>query len=484
MPNYCPLCEKKGIRNKIKLFQINLDEIVLACETEECTWPFGYEDIKYFPRKVGEMWSYYWNNYDIQMENNFVPAPLELSLYSPPETPFIDTLRDLTDLLSPDSTISISTINSNICSINTSTPCVSDHNDYCLKYATSKNIDNKSENWNIHRQNPDIDETIHEDDQKQSCYKNTVDVINKEAKNSDIMNINFNSDVICEFDTEIIYDTDTVETNLSNYKNGENSLVKDIEEIYYNINNHINERERDQSQTNIESSNSVLDSKTQINTFTEKSTTPSKLQVTSVEVNGLPVTFSYQVPTLPFSSNTVLNTSANFITPQSNTTSQSIGISSPVTSIKTISKSLDKKKESILKSKRHTKFNFNILKKKPNNVNNVINAIKNIVNNKDIVADRIQKQNSPVKTFKSSVDIDNNMEAKLTQNNIDENVHENMETELAKNDDKNVNNFDMDADLNIDSILNEFLEGDNTTKVNENNKIHNYDEDWIQSLLN
>lgn len=294
------------------------------------------------------------------------------------------------------------------------------------------------------------------------------------------MNINFNSDVICESDTEIIYDTDTVETYLSNYKNGEKSLIKDKEESYYNINSHIN----DQSQTNIESSNSVLDSETQTNTFTKKSTTPSKLHVTSVEVNGLPVTFSYKVPTLPFSSNTVLDTSANSITPKSDTTSQSIGISSPVTSINTISKSLDKKKESILKSKRHKKFNFSILKKKPNNVGNVINAIKNIVNNKDTVANRIQKQNSPVKTFKSSVDVDNNMEAKLTQNNIDENVYGNMETECAKNDDKNVNNFDIDADLNIDSILNEFLEGDNTTKVNENNKIHNYDEDWIQSLLN
>ncbi|KAI4492434.1 hypothetical protein M0804_002225 [Polistes exclamans] len=480
MPNYCPLCEKKGISNKIKLFQINFDEIVLACETEECTWPFGYEDFKYFPRKVGEMWSYYWNNYDIQMENNVVPAPLELSLYSPPETPFIDTLKDLTDLLSPDSTISTGTINSNICPTNISIPCVSDHDDYCLKNATSKNIDDKSENWNIHRQNLEIGETIHEDDQKQFCYKNTVDVINEKAKNSDIMNINFNSDVICESDTEIIYDTDTVETYLSNYKNGEKSLIKDKEESYYNINSHIN----DQSQTNIESSNSVLDSETQTNTFTKKSTTPSKLHVTSVEVNGLPVTFSYKVPTLPFSSNTVLDTSANSITPKSDTTSQSIGISSPVTSINTISKSLDKKKESILKSKRHKKFNFSILKKKPNNVGNVINAIKNIVNNKDTVANRIQKQNSPVKTFKSSVDVDNNMEAKLTQNNIDENVYGNMETECAKNDDKNVNNFDIDADLNIDSILNEFLEGDNTTKVNENNKIHNYDEDWIQSLLN
>ncbi|XP_015187739.1 PREDICTED: anaphase-promoting complex subunit cdh1-like [Polistes dominula] len=438
MPNYCPLCERKGIKSKIKLFQINLEEIVLACEVEECTWPFGYEDFKFFPRKVGEVFSYYWNNYDIKTENNLVPAPLELSLYSPPETPVIDTLKDLTEILSPQSTTSTGTINNNIYST-TPVPYGLDHDDCCLKYDKLKNIDNKSENCNIHKQSPEIDETIHEDDQKQSCYKNTVDVIDEEAKISNVIDNAFNSDIICESNIENInnINTNTVETKSSNCKNAETFLIEDKKEDNYNINSH----------TNIESSNSVLDSETQINTFTEKNTTPSKLQVTNVEVNGLPVTISYKVPTLPFNSNTVLNTNANSITLQKDTTSQSISISSPVTLINKTSKSLDKNKKVILQSKKHT----------------------------NIVADRIQKQNSPVKTLKSSVDVDNNMETKLAQNNvdfnidenkkteiiknnIDESVHENMKAEFAKNDDKNVNNLDIEDDLNIDGILNEFLE--------------------------
>ena len=63
MQDLCPLCSKNGLKNKIKLLQINLQEAVWVCEEEKCVWPFGYEDFVYCPRTVGKVWSYYWNDY-------------------------------------------------------------------------------------------------------------------------------------------------------------------------------------------------------------------------------------------------------------------------------------------------------------------------------------------------------------------------------------------------------------------------------------
>ncbi|KAI4503507.1 hypothetical protein M0802_001729 [Mischocyttarus mexicanus] len=457
MPNYCPFCEKKGMKSKINLLQINMEEAVLLCEVEECTWPFGYKNFQYVSRKVGNMWSYNWNNYSTETKNSFVPVPLELSLYSPPETPFTDTLRDLIEL-SSDSTNSTSIINNNVSPNNLSIPSISDHDHYCLKSTESENIDIKSENCNIHDQDPDLCETILEDNSKQSWHENAVSV---NVDKSDEMKTINNSD--------ITYGTDVLETNFDCYRN----LTKEEEKHCNNINSH--------SLNNTESSNSALNSKTKIKKRAKKNITSHKLKVTKVEVNGLPVTFSYETPILPPISTTVLNTSTNPIKLQNDTTFQA-GTSSPTTSINTNSKSPDKKNETVTKSKRHEKFNFNIFKKKSNNDNNDTTTIKNIGNDKDIVADQIQKENSPV---------NNNMEAKLAKNDVDENIHENMKLEPVKNDvnervkvelPKN-KNIDTNVDLNIDDILNDFLTNISPTKANDINELNGYDEDWIYSLI-
>lgn len=38
MQDLCPLCSKNGLKNKIKLLQINLQEAVWVCEEEKASF--------------------------------------------------------------------------------------------------------------------------------------------------------------------------------------------------------------------------------------------------------------------------------------------------------------------------------------------------------------------------------------------------------------------------------------------------------------
>ncbi|KZC11617.1 hypothetical protein WN55_02899 [Dufourea novaeangliae] len=63
MQDLCPLCLKKGVKRRVKLLQINLQEGVWICEEEKCIWPFGYEGFVFCPRIVGKIWSCYWDDH-------------------------------------------------------------------------------------------------------------------------------------------------------------------------------------------------------------------------------------------------------------------------------------------------------------------------------------------------------------------------------------------------------------------------------------
>ncbi|XP_020299571.1 uncharacterized protein LOC109863631 [Pseudomyrmex gracilis] len=47
MLEFCPLCMKNGLENKVRIFQLNLEEAVWACEAPDCVWPIGYEDLTF-----------------------------------------------------------------------------------------------------------------------------------------------------------------------------------------------------------------------------------------------------------------------------------------------------------------------------------------------------------------------------------------------------------------------------------------------------
>ncbi|XP_015609413.1 probable basic-leucine zipper transcription factor E [Cephus cinctus] len=89
MQEYCPLCIKDGLKKKIRLLQLNLQEASWVCESEDCIWPWGYYDIQFVSRKVGKVWSFNWDNGTTTIPKTQEPVKIytELSLYTPPVTP-------------------------------------------------------------------------------------------------------------------------------------------------------------------------------------------------------------------------------------------------------------------------------------------------------------------------------------------------------------------------------------------------------------
>ncbi|XP_008203014.1 uncharacterized protein LOC100680262 [Nasonia vitripennis] len=57
MQGFCPLCSKNGIETEIRTFQINFNEAVFMCSSEDCVWPVGHEELTIINRSIGEDWS-------------------------------------------------------------------------------------------------------------------------------------------------------------------------------------------------------------------------------------------------------------------------------------------------------------------------------------------------------------------------------------------------------------------------------------------
>jgi hypothetical protein len=39
-PKHCPVCREKGVKSKVKIYKINLDnDGVIMCENVDCPWP-------------------------------------------------------------------------------------------------------------------------------------------------------------------------------------------------------------------------------------------------------------------------------------------------------------------------------------------------------------------------------------------------------------------------------------------------------------
>ncbi|XP_014478754.1 PREDICTED: uncharacterized protein LOC106746557 [Dinoponera quadriceps] len=84
MLKFCPLCIKNGVKNRIKAFQINLEEAMWSCENSNCVWPLGYEDLTklIFQRSASTCtWE------DTYLDEECTPTLIELTLYTPPMTP-------------------------------------------------------------------------------------------------------------------------------------------------------------------------------------------------------------------------------------------------------------------------------------------------------------------------------------------------------------------------------------------------------------
>lgn len=151
MENFCPLCAKRGIRRRIKAFQINLEEAVWSCESEEvnnllvssfffflhfphilyvltvlfvfqCSWPIGYEEMTFFHRPA-TFCNLEEPREPIRENTNVL---MELSLYTPPVTPGEDLSKESTEIANTEYSESInsteesrSVMNKQIMDVNT-----------------------------------------------------------------------------------------------------------------------------------------------------------------------------------------------------------------------------------------------------------------------------------------------------------------------------------------------------------------------------
>ncbi|XP_029664719.1 uncharacterized protein LOC115236420 [Formica exsecta] len=111
MMRFCPLCIKNGLKRKVKAFQINFEEAVWSCETENCPWPIGYEETTFFQRNA---FTCDWNEElspPIGIPEESISTTMELLLYTPPVTPSGELSKESTDSVSTEYLINPSSEN-------------------------------------------------------------------------------------------------------------------------------------------------------------------------------------------------------------------------------------------------------------------------------------------------------------------------------------------------------------------------------------
>ncbi|XP_014213622.1 uncharacterized protein LOC106643135 [Copidosoma floridanum] len=97
MREYCPLCEKNGVRTSIKCFQVNWKEAIFMCSSTKCPWPMELEDLKVILRPVD---IYKTVTAMEEMANKYFMKEVDfshafLSTYTPPQTPEV-VIKDAT----------------------------------------------------------------------------------------------------------------------------------------------------------------------------------------------------------------------------------------------------------------------------------------------------------------------------------------------------------------------------------------------------
>ncbi|XP_043685541.1 myb-like protein X [Vespula pensylvanica] len=486
MQEFCPLCDKRGFRRRIKALQINFHEAVWACEGEECEWPFGHAEFIFVQRKVGNNWSCYWDDFNLKPVNNYVPVSTELALYTPPETPSTDSvLREfLSDTQCSDDSVTTNTINNSISPNEVQSKkiaCFTDNNTYCLKNNESENMDNRLENVNMHVEDYQQDQTndlsFCKDDKNSFYYENSKNIIGIENISKKVLlrieNPNLNKNVI---NSEYSCSNNKMKSDLDNCISKQKLIEnnKDTSDI----------SNTNKSHNNIESPSSILDPKLLINKFTEESTTPSNLKVTTVEINGLPVTVSYETPISLPTPITASNISTNFIQTECGTNSLSIDASSSTTTFNTIHKSTNKQLKTASVGKQYKKFDFHAIKKElqPTVDSNVQNSDNKCLSNSSEDTSNIK---SNINSFYSNNDQNQKQNSlEIIKPCSSMNVDDNTETKVVTNEFLSLENIEEESEINVENLLNDLLKSDNTSiEVNQNYEISNSDEDWIHSLL-
>lgn len=451
MQDLCPLCLKSGIKKKIKLLQINLQEAVWMCEEEKCIWPLGYEDFLFCPRAVGKIWSCYWDDYKptiTKLKENITSTKSSLcnTLISPMKQTSKETIDDLSMYYIEN--INITNNDSNIINSKTildqSTSVLERSNmigsiDIKKQYNDNNIILNKEiNNINIHNKNFQLNDNDTENIKIKNEWINTLSKNIKEENISSIENIkNVNRR------TPKITNVEKTNIDISSINVGNQiSVYQDSNKKILNI------EPKDIAETKLISKIETL-SNLESNKNSE-SVLKSNLNVTKMEIDGLPpITLSFEIPLCTTTTKTVKNIIQKTDYKSNNTKSNSLEIKNTFV------------KRNITSGKQYEKFSFSAIKKNKESSNsNIINNINNNSLN--------MKTNPTVKTenYLTETDINAASIANQFNNSITSFNQENITSDILA-----TNNS-----INIDTVLEDYL-------TNDYNVSEDINDEWINSLL-
>ncbi|XP_033353376.1 probable E3 ubiquitin-protein ligase bre1 [Bombus vosnesenskii] len=505
MQDLCPLCSKNGLKNKIKLLQINLQEAVWICEEEKCVWPFGYEDFVFCPRTVGKVWSCYWNDYKPTTpprlkENLMTSSPSKLPLCFTPVIPTKHIPKEVINNLDmhPSENINATNNSSNIINSNTNfdDPHISVFKESSMisninieeKYNDTNTLNNETTVSNVHSNKlQSINDNI-EDIKFENEWKNLLNEDIKEKNDISIENVKSMNTVKKAPKITSIEKTNIIISNMKIGNQIPNVKLRNEESVHQKSKKKILDVE------SVDVTGSELKPEVEELTNLEPSGNNENilkpnLNITTMEIDGLPpITLSFEIPLCSTAPETVIANTQLDSYKSNNTKPNSFEVKGTVV------------KRNISSGKIYEKFNFSAIKKKlesnsssntnnsKDNFSNVKTQIQKIENDSPepkpisnesaiCVSNELDKSYSSdmkiqVQQVKNdSPEIISNVSATCVQNQLDESV-----TPLSNQETIESNTAAVNASVNIDTVLEELICNDYSISENIN-------DDWIESLL-
>ncbi|XP_068968833.1 probable E3 ubiquitin-protein ligase bre1 [Bombus flavifrons] len=504
MQDLCPLCSKNGLKNKIKLLQINLQEAVWICEEEKCVWPFGYEDFVFCPRTVGKTWSCYWNDYKPTTprlkENLITSNPSKLPLCFTPVIPTKHIPKEVINNLDMHPLENINATNNSLNIINSNTnfddPHISVFRESSMisninieeEYNDTNTLNNETTVSNVHSNKLQLINDNIKDIKFENEWKNLLNEDIKEKNDISIENVKSMNSVKKAPKITSIEKTNIIISNMKIGNQIPNVKLRNEESVHQKSQKKILDVESvDVTGTKLEPEVEELPN-LEPSENNENILKPN-LNITTMEIDGLPpITLSFEIPVCSTAPETVIANTQLGSYKSNNTKPNSFEVKETVV------------KRNISSGKIYEKFNFSAIKKKLES-----NSSSNTNNNKDNfsnVKTQIQKteNNSPEpkpisnesaicvsneldKSYSSdmkiqvqqvrndSPEIISNVSATCIQNQLDESVMSLSNQETIESDTVAVN-----ASVNIDTVLEELI-------CNDYSISENISDDWIESLL-
>ncbi|KAK1120720.1 hypothetical protein K0M31_010924 [Melipona bicolor] len=372
MEDFCPLCLKKDIKNEIKLFQINLEEGVWLCKDEECVWPFGYNDFAFCPRPVGKVWSCYWDDYKpsnckekVTTSSPSKSALCHTSTISTRNTEMIEMtnnsdihcLKNINNISSSSNVTDSKTSFNNLHISGVEEPSIIPNID--IEKDSSENILNKKitvTDINVHKSNlQSVDNNI-------KIENELINSLNKHIKEKDDIFTANNENINNVRRTPEIISIENTNIDVSNMK-----LASQTSNI--KLKNEISVHQKSAGVTEIELKSEV--EKLEPSEDNENILKPN-LNTTTMEIDGLPITLSFEVPVCTTTPKTVIANTQ--LTNYENNDTRSNNNNNKNNSNELNNPKIKNTfvKRNITSGKQYEKFNFSVIKKnvESNNVNN------------------------------------------------------------------------------------------------------------------